>query len=94
MKYTNTKPFVIVFNDTLVPPLSEVELTDIDTQHHAIKAMIEDGTLKQVESEQVESEQVESEQVESEQVESEQVESEQVESEAKEAKPRKTKEAE
>ena len=79
MKYTNTKPFVIVFNDTLVPPLSEVELTDIDTQHHAIKAMIEDGTLKQVESEQVESEQVESEQVES---------------EAKEAKPRKTKEAE
>ena len=51
MKYTNTKPFVIVFNDALVPPLSEVELTDIDTQHHAIKAMIEDGTLKQVESE-------------------------------------------
>ena len=51
MKYTNTKPFVIVFNDTLVPPLSEVELTDVDTQHHAIKAMIEDGTLKQVESE-------------------------------------------
>ena len=51
MKYTNTKPFVIVFNDALVPPLSEVELADIDTQHHAIKAMIEDGTLKQVESE-------------------------------------------
>ena len=51
MKYTNTKPFVIVFNDALVPPLSEVELTDVDTQHHAIKAMIEDGTLKQVESE-------------------------------------------
>ena len=51
MKYTNTKPFVIVFNDTLIPPLSEVELTDVDTQHHAIKAMIEDGTLKQVESE-------------------------------------------
>ena len=50
MKYTNTKPFVIVFNDTLVSPLSEVELTDVDTQHHAIKAMIEDGTLKQVES--------------------------------------------
>ncbi len=46
MKYTNTKPFVIVFNDTLVPPLSEVELTDIDTQHHAIKAMIEDGALQ------------------------------------------------
>ena len=51
MKYTNTKPFVIVFNDTLVSPLSEVELTEVDTQHHAIKAMIEDGTLKQVESE-------------------------------------------
>ena len=51
MKYTNTKPFVIVFNDTLVPPLSEVELTDVDTQHHAIKAMIEDGTLKLVEPE-------------------------------------------
>lgn len=51
MKYTNTKPFVIVFNDALVSPLSEVELTDVDTQHHAIKAMIEDGTLKQVESE-------------------------------------------
>ena len=51
MKYTNTKPFVIVFNDALVPPLSEVELADVDTQHHAIKAMIEDGTLKQVESE-------------------------------------------
>lgn len=51
MKYTNTKPFVIVFNDALVPPLSEVEITDVDTQHHAIKAMIEDGTLKQVESE-------------------------------------------
>ena len=51
MKYTNTKPFVIVFNDALVPPLSEVELTDVDTQHHAIKAMIEDGTLNQVESE-------------------------------------------
>ena len=42
---------MIVFNDALVPPLSEVELTDVDTQHHAIKAMIEDGTLKQVESE-------------------------------------------
>ena len=41
MKYTNTKPFVIVFNDTLVSPLSEVELTDVDTQHHAIKAMID-----------------------------------------------------
>ena len=51
MKYTNTKPFVIVFNDTLVPPLSEVELTDVDTQHHAIKAMIDDGTLKAVEQE-------------------------------------------
>ena len=51
MKYTNTKPFVIVFNDALVPPLSEVDLADIDTQHHAIKAMIEDGTLKQVEAE-------------------------------------------
>ena len=51
MKYTNTKPIVIVFNDALVLPLSEVELTDVDTQHHAIKAMIEDGTLKQVESE-------------------------------------------
>ena len=51
MKYTNTKPFVIVFNDALIPPLSEVELADVDTQHHAIKAMIEDGTLKQVESE-------------------------------------------
>ena len=53
MKYTNTKPFVIVFNDTLVPPLSEVELTDIDTQHHAIKAMIEDGTLEAIESKEV-----------------------------------------
>ena len=51
MKYTNTKPFVIVFNDALVPPLSEVELTDVDTQHHAIKAMIDDGTLQAVESE-------------------------------------------
>ena len=51
MKYTNTKPIVIVFNDTLVPPLSEVELTDVDTQHHAIKAMIDDGTLKAVEQE-------------------------------------------
>ena len=51
MKYTNTKPIVIVFNDALVLPLSEVELTDVDTQHHAIKAMIEDGTLKPVESE-------------------------------------------
>ena len=51
MKYTNTKPFVIVFNDALVPPLSEVELTDVDTQHHAIKAMIDDGTLKAVEQE-------------------------------------------
>ena len=51
MKYTNTKPFVIVFNDTLVRPLSEVELTDVDTQHHAIKAMIDDGTLKAVEQE-------------------------------------------
>lgn len=51
MKYTNTKPFVIVFNDALVPPLSEVELTDVDTQHHAIKAMIEDGTLQASESE-------------------------------------------
>ena len=51
MKYTNTKPFVIVFNDALVPPLSEVELADIDTQHHAIKAMIEDGTLQASESE-------------------------------------------
>ena len=53
MKYTNTKPFVIVFNDALVPPLSEVELTDVDTQHHAIKAMIEDGTLEAVESKEV-----------------------------------------
>ena len=51
MKYTNTKPIVIVFNDALVPPLSEVELTDVDTQHHAIKAMIEDGTLQASESE-------------------------------------------
>lgn len=51
MKYTNTKPFVIVFNDTLVTPLSEVELTDVDTQHHTIKAMIEDGTLQASESE-------------------------------------------
>ena len=51
MKYTNTKPFVIVFNDALVPPLSEVELTDVDTQHHAIKAMIEDGTLQASEAE-------------------------------------------
>ena len=51
MKYTNTKPFVIVFNDALVPPLSEVELTDVDTQHHAIKAMIDDGTLQASESE-------------------------------------------
>ena len=51
MKYTNTKPIVIVFNDALVPPLSEVELTDVDTQHHAIKAMIDDGTLKAVEQE-------------------------------------------
>ena len=51
MKYINTKPFVIVFNDTLVPPLSEVELTDVDTQHHTIKAMIEDGTLQASESE-------------------------------------------
>ena len=50
MKYTNTKPIVIVFNGEIVPPLSEVELTDVDTQHHAIKAMIEDGTLKPVES--------------------------------------------
>ena len=55
MKYTNTKPFVIVFNDTLVPPLSEVELTDIDTQHHAIKAMIDDGTLEAIESKEVKS---------------------------------------
>ena len=53
MKYTNTKPFVIVFNDTLVSPLSEVELTDVDTQHHAIKAMIEDGTLEAIESKEV-----------------------------------------
>ena len=53
MKYTNTKPFVIVFNDTLVPPLSEVDLTDVDTQHHAIKAMIEDGTLEAIESKEV-----------------------------------------
>ena len=53
MKYTNTKPFVIVFNDTLVPPLSEVELADIDTQHHAIKAMIDDGTLEAIESKEV-----------------------------------------
>lgn len=53
MKYTNTKPFVIVFNDTLVPPLSEVELTDVDTQHHAIKAMIDDGTLEAIESKEV-----------------------------------------
>ena len=53
MKYTNTKPFVIVFNDALVPPLSEVELAYIDTQHHAIKAMIEDGTLEAIESKEV-----------------------------------------
>ena len=51
MKYTNTKPFVIVFSGEIVPPLFEVELTDIDTQHHAIKAMIEDGTLQASESE-------------------------------------------
>ena len=51
MKYTNTKPIVIVFNGEIVPPLSEVELSTADTQHHAIKAMIDDGTLKQVESE-------------------------------------------
>ena len=51
MKYTNTKPFVIVFNGEIVPPLSEVELSTADTQHHAIKAMIEDGTLKLVEPE-------------------------------------------
>ena len=53
MKYTNTKPFVIVFNDALVSPLSEVELTDVDTQHHAIKAMIDDGTLEAIESKEV-----------------------------------------
>ena len=51
MKYTNTKPIVIVFNSEIVPPLSEVELSTADTQHHAIKEMIDDGTLKQVESE-------------------------------------------
>ena len=51
MKYTNTKPIVIVFGSEIVPPLQEVELSAADTQHHAIKAMIEDGTLKQVESE-------------------------------------------
>ena len=51
MKYTNTKPIVIVFNGEIVPPLSEVELSTADTQHHAIKAMIEDGTLKAVEQE-------------------------------------------
>ena len=49
MKYTNTKPIVIVFGSEIVPPLSEVELSAADTQHHAIKAMIEDGTLKAVE---------------------------------------------
>ena len=51
MKYTNTKPIVIVFGSEIVPPLKEVELSAADTQHHAIKAMIDDGTLKQVESE-------------------------------------------
>ena len=51
MKYTNTKPFVIVFGSEIVPPLSEVELSAADTQHHAIKAMIDDGTLKAVEQE-------------------------------------------
>ena len=51
MKYTNTKPIVIVFGSEIVPPLSEVELSATDTQHHAINAMIEDGTLKAVEQE-------------------------------------------
>lgn len=51
MKYTNTKPIVIVFGSDIVPPLKEVELSAADTQHHAIKAMIDDGTLKAVEQE-------------------------------------------
>ena len=51
MKYTNTKPIVIVFGSEIVPPLQEVELSAADTQHHAIKAMIEDGTLQASESE-------------------------------------------
>ena len=51
MKYTNTKPIVIVFGSEIVPPLSEVELSSADTQHHAIKAMIEDGTLQASEAE-------------------------------------------
>ena len=51
MKYTNTKPFVIVFSGEIVPPLFEVELSTAEAQHHAIKAMIDDGTLKPVESE-------------------------------------------
>ena len=50
MKYTNTKPFVIVFGSEIVPPLQEVELSAADTQHHAIKAMIDDGTLEAIES--------------------------------------------
>ena len=51
MKYTNTKPIVIVFGSEIVQPLQEVELSAADTQHHAIKAMIEDGTLQSSESE-------------------------------------------
>ena len=47
------KPFVIVFNGEIVPPLSEVELSTADTQHHAIKAMIDDGTLEAIESKEV-----------------------------------------
>ena len=48
MKYTNTKPFVIVFSGEIVPPLFEVELSAAEAQHHAIKAMIDDGTLKAI----------------------------------------------
>ena len=51
MKYTNTKPIVIVFGSEIVPPLQEVELSAAEAQHHAIKAMIDDGTLKAVEQE-------------------------------------------
>ena len=53
MKYTNTKPFVIVFGSEIDPPLRAVELSAADKQHHAIKAMIEDGTLEAIESKEV-----------------------------------------
>ena len=53
MKYTNTNPIVIVFGSEIVPPLQEVELSAADTQHHAIKAMIDDGTLEAIESKEV-----------------------------------------